>query len=155
MPNPAHYHRHTFTPNGEVLVDASFVVRPKQILFGLWTVYRTYLRLNQVHRYDGPTLHLEAYEGYEFDGATVPRPLWMFFERFGRWVRACLYHDLLYDGRIGSKVGADAAMLEIARHDGVPILEAYAMFAAVFLWPPNWWYWYAPRKKYASGWRKH
>lgn len=104
-----HHHHHQFTPNGDVLVDASIVKRKKRILFGLLEVTRTHLMLNQPHR---------------------------------------------YDGRIGSKVGADAAMLEIARRDGVSILGAYAMFLAVLLWVPNWIYWYAPKHKHGSGWRK-
>lgn len=141
---------HSFHPNGDVLVDASAVVRYRRGLFGL-RVRRTVWRLNRDHVYQGPTFHLKAPAGYEFDGATVPRPLWFVFERFGLWIRGALYHDLLYDLRLGTKAAADAAFLEIMRHDGVNAAAAFSMFFAVLLWPPNWRHWAKPTEKNGTG----
>lgn len=147
-----HYYppKHRYRPNGDVLVRGDLVDRYKRNLLGC-RVRRTMFRLGERHTYSGPTFYLEAPMGYEFDGATVPRPLWWLFERFGRGSTAFLYHDILYDHRIGSKVSADAAMLEILIDKGCNRFAAVAIFVAVLLWPGNWWHWYKPARKGGTG----
>lgn len=151
--SPTGTNSHTFTPNGDVLARGEFV-RVRKKWLGLMPYTRTHFRLGQEHVYDGPTFCVKAPSGYQFDGATVPRPLWMIFERFGPWSRAALYHDILYDRRIGDKLSADALFLEVMRHDKVGVVPRYLMFLAVALWPPNIWYWYREPKTRASGYRK-
>lgn len=148
--SPTGTSEHRFIPSGDVLVSGDFV-RVRRKIFGLLAVTRVVMRLNTTHVYDGPTVCVKAPEGYEYDGATVPRIFWFVFERYGIYVRACLPHDILYDRRIGSKVVADGIMLEIMAAEGVPWYTRYPMFLAVLLWPPNIYYWCRAPKKRGTG----
>lgn len=143
---------HHFSPNGDVLASVD-VVRFDKTFLGI-KYKQTAMRLRCDHTYDGPTYHVQAPIGYQFDGATVPRFLWCFFERFGLWTRAALYHDILYDRRLGTKAAADALFLEIMEYDGVPWYARYPMFLAVLLWPPNLYYWHRKPRTRAGGYRK-
>lgn len=143
---------HKFTPNGDVLVQGSFVRIKKKFLGIEYTT--TGFRLDCDHTYDGPTYHVFAPRDYVFDGATVPRFLWSFFERFGLWTRAAMYHDILYDRRIGTKAAADALFLEIMERDKVPWYVRYPMFIAVLLWPMNIYYWRRKNTTRAGGYCK-
>lgn len=135
---------HRFEPNSGVLMRGELREEFRKVLG--FTVRRTVFVLGCTHSYTGPTLHIEAHEGYATDGATIPRILWWLFERFGKHARAALYHDILYDHRRGHKVTADAAMLEIMLVDRVWLIVAVPIFLAVLLWPMNWWHWYGPRR---------
>lgn len=142
--SPTGTNTHTFSPNGDILAHGDFVFRDGKVKF----------KLREDHIYNGPTFYLKAPKGYIFDGATVPRFLWSVFERFGPWTRAAMYHDILYDRRIGTKAAADALFLEIMELDGVPAWKRYAMFAAVLLWPPNIWYWHRQPRDIGCGYKK-
>lgn len=122
---------HRFYPSGDCLVKGEFVARGGTTKF----------RILETHEYIGPVYRVTIPAGYEFDGATIPRPLWSIFERYGLWVRAALYHDQLYDKRIGTRAAADALFLEIMYLDGVPYWQRMAMYAAVRCWPGNIKYW--------------
>lgn len=141
------------SPNDDVLVSVD-VVKAKAKFLGI-EYGTTKFRLRMTHTYESETYHLQAPKGYVFDGATVPRIFWSVFERFGPWTRAALYHDILYDRRIGTKVEADAFFLSIMEADGVPGYLRYPMYLAVLLWPPNIFYWrQKERRNIGTGYKK-
>lgn len=67
------------------------------------------------------------------DLATVPRLLWAMFPPHGRYAKAAIVHDYLYDRAIGSKAYADRTFLEAMEVLGVPLLTRAVMYWAVRL----------------------
>lgn len=67
------------------------------------------------------------------DLATVPRPLWALFPPHGRYAKAAIVHDYLYDQAIGSKAYADRTFLEAMAVLGVPRVTRNLMYWAVRL----------------------
>lgn len=70
---------------------------------------------------------------FETDGATVPRFLWPFFPRVGRYLAAAIVHDWMYVNAIGTKRQADKLFLLNMQRDGVPRISRHIMYLAVRL----------------------
>jgi len=70
--------------------------------------------------------------GYCTDFASVPRWLWWLFPPRGRWNRAAIVHDYLYERHVDRFV-ADAMFRAGMKDLGVPWLPRLAMYYAVRL----------------------
>lgn len=85
----------------------------------------------------GTSLHLEIDAGYEFDGASVPRPLWILkgFSPLDRSIIAALFHDFCCDRPDElDRVIADAVFVTLLKHSGVGCVRRWAMYKAVRMW---------------------
>ena len=67
------------------------------------------------------------------DLATVPRLLWAIFPPHGRYAKAAIVHDYLYEQAIGSKPYADRTFLEAMEVLGVSRLTRMVMYWTVRL----------------------
>lgn len=67
------------------------------------------------------------------DLATVPRLLWAFFPPHGRWAKAAIIHDFLYELAIGTKAEADRTFLE-----AMTVLGVSRFTRAVMYWAARW-----------------
>lgn len=97
------------------------------------------LVLTEPHLYENNYVRIVVPEGFECDGATVPRVLWTIFPRVGKYLRATVIHDWLYRQRDISRRVADAFFLEIMEIDSVPKLTGLCMYWAVRAF--GWMYW--------------
>jgi len=70
--------------------------------------------------------------GYCTDFASVPRWLWPICPPRGRWNRAAIIHDYLYERRVDRFV-ADALFRSAMKELGVPMWRRLAMYYAVRL----------------------
>lgn len=77
--------------------------------------------------------------GFKTDGATVPWMLRWLFPQMGRYTRASIAHDYLYDYRIGTRSQADLEFLKWMLEDRVPIWKAYTFYYAVRIGGKRWW----------------
>jgi hypothetical protein len=69
-------------------------------------------------------------KGFVTDLASVPRALWAVFPPHGRYAKAAIIHDYLYDQAIGSKKYADRVFLEAMKVLGVPAWRRTIMYWA-------------------------
>lgn len=69
--------------------------------------------------------------GFVTDLASVPRALWWMIPPHGRYAKAAIVHDYLYDQAIGTKEYADKVFLEAMEVLGVPAWKRRIMYAAV------------------------
>ena len=71
--------------------------------------------------------------GFDFDGASVPTPLWSLglSPMTGGYQRAACLHDALYAGEIFEREICDTLFLEAMASDGVCYMKRYAMYWAV------------------------
>ncbi|MCZ4280024.1 DUF1353 domain-containing protein [Kiloniella laminariae] len=85
------------------------------------------------HKITGPVgMDIVMEAGFNYDGASVPRPLWWFIPRAdARFFRAASLHDLLYATREGSRAVADAILKAVAEQDRMPCLKRWAAYLAV------------------------
>lgn len=67
------------------------------------------------------------------DLASVPRILWAVFPPHGKYAKAAIVHDYLYQQSIGSKDWADRVFLEAMAVLGVPRLSRTLMYWSVRL----------------------
>lgn len=65
------------------------------------------------------------------DLASVPRLLWTIFPPHGRWAKAAIIHDYLYDQAIGTKKYADRTFRESMAVLGVSRVTRTLMYWAV------------------------
>ncbi|WP_229996560.1 DUF1353 domain-containing protein, partial [Escherichia coli] len=72
-------------------------------------------------------------EGYVTDLASVPRILWSVFPPHGRYAKAAIIHDWLYDNALRTKAEADRIFLDAMKVLGVPRWRRVLMYAAVRL----------------------
>lgn len=81
--------------------------------------------------------------GYRCDFASVPRFLWSWLPPLGRYQRAALLHDWLYDQHLrdglGDRAKVDAVFLRQMRRDGVGWRTRWTMYLAVRAF--GWRYW--------------
>lgn len=70
-------------------------------------------------------------EGTVTDLTTIPRLLWAVFPPHGRWAKAAIVHDYLYEQAIGSKEAADQTFLEAMTVLGVPRITRTLMYWSV------------------------
>lgn len=71
--------------------------------------------------------------GYTTDLASIPRILWNVFPPNGKWAKAAIVHDYLYDEAIGTKKWADKTFYEAMGVLGVPKATKLLMLVAVTL----------------------
>lgn len=90
----------------------------------LWTVCRP------VYFKDDVT-DIVVPEGFKTDLASVPRIFWSLIPRSGRYTRAAIIHDYLYDKGLVSRARADAIFLSQMRKDGVVVWKRLVMYMAV------------------------
>ncbi|MEM8865623.1 MAG: DUF1353 domain-containing protein [Planctomycetota bacterium] len=92
------------------------------------------------HHFHNTITSVTAPSGYRCDFASVPRLLWWLFPRVGRYSRAAVFHDILYDRGEIPRVQADSLFMAIMEHDCVPYRTRWALYLAVrcFGWRP--WY---------------
>ncbi len=65
------------------------------------------------------------------DLASVPRVLWAIFPPHGRYAKAAIVHDYLYEQGIGCKAFADRVFLEAMGVLGVPMWRRKLMYWAI------------------------
>lgn len=71
--------------------------------------------------------------GFITDLASVPRALWSVFPPHGKYAKAAILHDYLYEHAINTKRYADNIFLEAMEVLGVPKWRRLAMYWAVRL----------------------
>ena len=71
--------------------------------------------------------------GYVTDLASVPRIFWALFPPHGRYAKAAIVHDYLYDNALRTKKEADQIFLDGMRVLGVPWCRREIMYLAVRL----------------------
>ena len=71
--------------------------------------------------------------GFETDFASTPRILWVVFPPWGKWNRAAIVHDYLYQETLASRFLCDAIFRDAMRELGVPMWRRVAMYYAVRL----------------------
>jgi hypothetical protein len=91
---------------------------------------QTYRLLKPFHaRYLG---HLYVIpEGFLTDFASVPRGLWNLMPPFGRYTRAAVLHDWLYQTGVVTRAQADRMFLEAMRQLDVPAWQRGLMYAGL------------------------
>ncbi|EKH4088143.1 DUF1353 domain-containing protein [Escherichia coli] len=82
---------------------------------------------------DNPDDVIYVPEGYVTDLASVPRLLWALFPPHGRYAKAAIIHDWLYDNGLRTKVEADRIFLDAMTVLGVPRWRRRLMYFAVRL----------------------
>ncbi|ENJ7141699.1 DUF1353 domain-containing protein [Escherichia coli] len=84
-------------------------------------------------RTDAPDDVIHVPSGYITDLASVPRLLWSLFPPHGRYAKAAIIHDYLYDNALRTKREADRIFLEGMEVLGVPRWRRWLMYVAVRL----------------------
>ena len=102
---------------------------------GKWKTAREF-RYYVIDEY-GPDF-IDVPEGFETDFASVPRGLWNIFPPDGKYSRAAVLHDYLYNTKKRSRKECDKIFLEAMRVLKVPFLKRHLMYQAVrsFGWVP-------------------
>ncbi len=82
--------------------------------------------------------------GFMTDFASIPRLLWIFLPRWGKYGNAAVIHDWLYWTQKRSRKKADGIMLEGMRVLKVPAWQKYSIYIAVrvfglLAWKRNQW----------------
>lgn len=72
------------------------------------------------------------------DFASIPRPLWAVFPRWGKYGNAAVIHDWMYWDQTRSRVEADTIFLEGMKVLEVPDWERHTIYYAV-----RWFGWFA------------
>lgn len=72
-------------------------------------------------------------KGFLTDFASVPRALWPIFPPHGKYTRAAVFHDWLYQFGPLSRLEADRAFLEAMQSLDVPLLQRRLMYRGVRL----------------------
>jgi hypothetical protein len=95
----------------------------------------------------GDVIHIDI--GFHTDFASIPRPLWAFLPRCGKYGNAAVIHDYLYWEQPRSRKEADAILLE-----GMEILDVHWITRYTSYWgvrAGGWWAWWRnPSKKRKS-----
>ena len=76
---------------------------------------------------------ITVYEGFIFDGASVPRVLWNIIGSpfTGKYTLASLIHDALYRSESLKRKECDEIFLEIMKKSNVNYIKRYAMYYGV------------------------
>ncbi len=77
--------------------------------------------------------------GFRTDFASIPRPLWIFLPRWGKYGNAAVIHDYLYLEQLRTRKKSDAIFLEGMEVLEVGYIQRYSIFLAVRL--GGWWAW--------------
>ena len=86
--------------------------------------------------------------GFVTDGASAPRGLWNLFPPFGRYNKASLLHDYLYQLGTMTRAQADWCFLEAMKELGVGFLTRWAMYFGVRAGGWVAWDWYAAQRMF-------
>ena len=86
--------------------------------------------------------------GFITDGASVPRGLWNLFPPFGKYNKASLLHDYLYQFGTMTRAQADWCFLEAMKELGVGFLTRWAMYFGVRAGGWVAWDWYAAQRMF-------
>lgn len=70
-------------------------------------------------------------KGYMIDLATLPRILWPVFPPHGRYTKAAIIHDWLYDNALRTKAEADRIFLDAMEVLKVPCWRRWVIYCAV------------------------
>ena len=70
-------------------------------------------------------------KGFVTDFASVPRIFWNIFPPIGRYTKACIIHDYMYDNAIKTKKEADLIFYQAMDVLGVPKWKRLVMYWAV------------------------
>lgn len=83
--------------------------------------------------FEGKECQVIVKEGFDFDGASIPRALWSLVGSpfSGGVQRAACIHDALYSSQLLPRKEADKIFLEAMKCDGVPLMRRYAYYFAV------------------------
>ncbi len=81
--------------------------------------------------YEGRADRFTVPAGTVTDLASVPRWLTWLVPVAGRWTKAAVLHDHLWDARAVSYADADGVFRRVLRELGVPLLRRWLMWAAV------------------------
>ncbi|HFW4799072.1 TPA: DUF1353 domain-containing protein, partial [Salmonella enterica subsp. diarizonae serovar 60-67:z35:-] len=76
---------------------------------------------------------IEVPAGFITDLASVPRILWMFLPPDGKYAKAAIIHDYMYDNALRTKKEADLIFLDGMTVLGVPKWKRTIMYCAVRL----------------------
>ncbi|MBM2915564.1 DUF1353 domain-containing protein, partial [Escherichia coli] len=82
---------------------------------------------------DEPEDVISVPAGYVTDLASVPRLLWSVFPPHGRYAKAAIIHDWLYDNALRTKKEADRIFLDAMKVLKVPAWRRSLMYFAVRL----------------------
>lgn len=115
---------------------------PKWYVPAIYDHIRDVWRLTEAVEYQGPRYSFEIPAGFEFDGASVPRPFWGWLPPHGRYLRAALVHDWMYRKGFTTRAIADAVFREIMAYDGV-------------WWGRHWLMWMGVRLGGRRAWKRH
>ncbi len=78
--------------------------------------------------------------GFHTDFASIPRPLWVIFPRWGKYGNAAVIHDWLYWDQPRSREAADDILLKAMGDLKVSPWQKYPIYWAVRL--GGWWAWW-------------
>ena len=83
--------------------------------------------------YNDGIVQLTVNEGFDFDGASIPKALWGIIgsPMTGGYQRAGCLHDALYASQLFPRETCDWYFLEAMESDGVGYFKRYAMYWAV------------------------
>ena len=83
--------------------------------------------------YSTAGMTIQVGKGFDFDGASVPQPLWSFglSPMTGGYQRSATLHDALYAGEVFDRSICDDLFLEAMQSEGVGYFKRYAMYWAV------------------------
>jgi uncharacterized protein DUF1353 len=82
---------------------------------------------------EGSNEKINVPEGFVTDFASVPRPLWIIFPRWGKYGNAAVIHDYLYWQQKYSRKRADELFLEAMEVLSVGWFQKYSLYYAVRL----------------------
>lgn len=82
---------------------------------------------------DSPDDVIRVPAGYVTDLASVPRLLWSVFPPHGRYAKAAIIHDWMYENGIRTKKEADRIFLDAMKVLNVPACQCGLMYCAVRL----------------------
>ncbi|MEB0968034.1 DUF1353 domain-containing protein [Citrobacter braakii] len=80
---------------------------------------------------DSPDDVIHVPAGYVTDLASVPRLLWSVFPPHGRYAKAAIIHDWLYDNALRTKAEADLIFLDAMKVLKVPCWRRWVIYCAV------------------------
>ena len=86
--------------------------------------------------------------GFHTDFASIPRPLWIFLPRWGKYGNAAVIHDYLYWEQPRSRKEADKILLEGMVVLQVGYIKRYAIYWAVRF--AGWWAWWRNQSRKKS-----
>lgn len=96
----------------------------------------------------GVSIDLSIRPGTPTDFASVPRPFWVLWPKFGPWARAALYHDEAYRAQRMTRRQADTFFIDMMEQDGVGFLSRHCLWLAVRCF--GWIYWNRQARKNAK-----